>query len=138
MLPNTSQRPPVQACGCEQFLSDRLFAAWHGRRHVQSGQLEDNPPHKAIPVGVQPAGRQADRDVARLDGRTIHQSPTFDNTDTEPGQVVVARCIDIGQDRRFPSQQRKLALHAGLADAANNLLEQARIVLGKGNVVQKE
>ena len=77
-------------------------------------------------------------DVARLDRAAVDDVPLLDHADAKAGQIVIAGGVEVGQDRGFAAQQRAIALDAAVGDAFDDLLQQLRIVLGHGHVIEEE
>ena len=94
--------------------------------------------HQTVAVRVDAGAGQAENDVADLDALAVDDAIAFDDADAEPGHVVVARLVEVGQNRRLAADQRTLRIHAAVADALDQLADQGRIVLGQGDVVEKE
>ena len=78
--------------------------------------LEDDLPRQAVAVGMQARAGQADDLVARADVAAVEDVLPLDDPDAEPGQVVFALLVEVGQDRRLAAQQRALGLDAAVAD----------------------
>ena len=61
-----------------------------------------------------------------------------DHAHAEAGQVVIARGVEVRQDGRLAAEQGALRLEAAGGNALDKLLQQVRIVLGHGHVVEEE
>ena len=106
--------------------------------HTQACVLEYDLPHKAVAVGVDAAGGHPQGDVAGGDGRAVEELGAFDDSDTEAGQVVVARPVEVGHDGGFAAYQGRVAVDAAGADPPDDRLQQRRVVLGHGDVVEEK
>ena len=62
----------------------------------------------------------------------------LDHADAEAGQVVLARLVELGQDRRLAAEQGALGLDAAVADPLDDLAGQLRVVAAHGHVVEEQ
>ena len=105
---------------------------------LQAGEFEHDFSHQAVAVGVQAAGSDADHDVVGGDVAAVDDAIALDHADGEAGQVVAAVLEHVGQDGGFAAQQGAIGLQAAVADAGDDLLQQRRIVVRHGHVVEEE
>ena len=84
------------------------------------------------------AGSEAKNHISLSDGRPVKQPRLFHDSHTEPGQVIVFILIDVRHDGCFTADQSCVALDTSSTDALDNLLQQSRIVLSHGHIVEKK
>ena len=106
--------------------------------HLVAGDVEGDLPRQAEAVRVQPGRGHADHHVVGLDRPAVDHPLLLGHADAEAGQVVIAGGVDVGQDGRLAAQQGAVGLDAAVRDALDDLLQQGRIVLGHGHVVEEE
>ena len=87
---------------------------------------------------MQPAGGEAQNGIAGHDRAAVDDLAPRRNAYAEAGQVVIARRVEVGQDRRFAAQQGAVGLDAAVAHALHDLFQQQRIVLGHRHIIEKE
>ena len=124
--------------GVEQRLADRAAEFVDRIVELQAGDVEDDLAHQAVAVGVQAAGGDADDHVVGRDRSAVDHALALDHADAEAGQVVIAAGVQVGHDGRFAAQQGAIGLQAAVADAFDDLLQQRRIVVRHGHVVEEE
>ena len=95
-------------------------------------------PGEAVAVRVQAGRGDADRHVVGLDRPAVDHPLALGHADAEAGQVVIAGGVDVGQNGRLAAQQGAVGLDAAVGDPVDDLLQQGRIVLGHGHVVEEE
>jgi hypothetical protein len=80
---------------------------------------------------------RAEHHVAGLDGPAVDDVIALDDADAEAGHVVIARLIEVRQDRRLAADQGAVRLHAAVADALDEIARQGRIVLRHRQVIEE-
>lgn len=83
-------------------------------------------------------GGQADQLVALFDGRTVNQGLPFDHTHGESGQVVLVRLVHVGHLSGLPAYQGGPGLDAAVGHALDHLLQQSRVIVSAGDVIQED
>ena len=84
-----------------------------------------------------PRAGEAEHHVADLDAPAADDVVALDDADAEAGHVVIARLVEVGQDRRFAADQGAVGLHAAVADPFDEIARQGRVVLRHGEVVEE-
>ena len=133
-----SHRADVDLRRRQQRLAHRLAKLLDVIGHLRPGDVEDDLPGQAEAVRVQPGRGHADHQVVGLDRPAVDHPLFLGHADAEAGQVVIAGGVDVGQDGRLAAQQGAVGLDAAGGDALDDLLQQGRIVLGHGHVVEEE
>ncbi len=62
----------------------------------------------------------------------------LDHAEAEAGQVVLARMVEVGQDRRLAAEQGAFGLDAAVADPLHDLLGQGGVVAAHRDVVEEQ
>jgi hypothetical protein len=87
---------------------------------------------------MQTGAGQSQYQIARADAPAIDNAVSFNHTDTEPGQVIFARLVKVGQDGCFSAHQSTLRFHAAVADPFDDFPRQDGIITLHGQVIEKE
>src|SRR5262249_26647645 len=112
----------------QELVGDRPAQLRDERLGGQAGVLEGDPAGQAVAVGVEARAGQADAPVPRADLGSGQDMPALDDAEAEPGQVVLAGLIELGQDRRLAADQGALGLDAAVADPLDDLGGQVGVV----------
>ena len=106
--------------------------------HGVAGLLEQGLAHQGEAIGMHAGGRQADKHVALSDGGAVDDSGLFGHADREASQIVLVLVIHARHLGGLAADQTGTGLHAAVGHAGDDLLEQSRIVLAAGDVIQEE
>ncbi len=83
-------------------------------------------------------GRQSDEHVALGDGGSVDDRGLFGDADREAGQIVFILVVHARHFSGLAADQTGTGLHAAVGHAGDDLLQQSRIVLAAGDVIQEE
>ena len=117
--------PDVDPGRLEELVGDGPAQLGDERVGRQPGVVEGDLAGQAVAVGVQARAGQADDLVARADLLAVEDLLALDHADAEAGQVVLARLVELGQDRRLAAEQGALGLDAAVADPLDDLARSA-------------
>ena len=87
---------------------------------------------------MQAGAGEAEDHVAGPNAPAVDDVLALDDADAEAGHVEIARLIEIRQDRRLAADQGTVGLHAAVADALDQGMDQGRIVLGHRQIIEEQ
>jgi len=105
---------------------------------LQSSNFKDQFARERIAVGMQAGGRQRDQSVSGLDTLAGEKILAFDGADDEACQIVFAGWIKSGHLRGFAADEGAAGFAARAAHAFDELLDDLRIELAHGQVVEEK
>ena len=129
----------VDAGRREQRVAER-GAAEVDARQLELGlvAVDEHAAHEREAVGVQPARREAEHDVAGRDLRAVDHLGPVDDAHAEAGQVVLVGLHRAGVLGHLAADQRAAGLPAALGDAGDDRGDQLAVELADRDVVEEE
>ena len=122
----------------EKGVADRLVRARELvlRRHL--ADVEEHAAGEGEAVRLETAGGQADDHVPGADGLSRDEPLAGDGADDRADEVVFVGGVEAGHFGGLAAEEGHVVLLAGLAEAADDLLEGGAVELGGAHVVHEE